>query len=227
MVAIITGGTRGIGKACVEVFKREGWDVISTSSKEDVRSLEMCKKVVKDTLDEYGRIDCLVNNAGIGGKNLLLTMSPKEWYDVIDVKLHGTFNMTKAVLFTMLKQKSGSIINISSTAAIMGSRGQSHYGAANAGVLGFTRCLARELTVYDKKIRVNAIAPGIIETSMTKEDLQLDESQEKIKCFVPMKDAGQPIDVAEMVYFLASDKARYITGDVIRVDGGLVTGDDG
>lgn len=224
MVVIITGGTRGIGKACAEVFEREGWDVVVTSSKEDVRDYDMCRSVVKDTIDDYGKIDCLVNNAGIVRNKPFYLMSQEEWHDVIDVNLTGVFNMTKAALHHLMRAK-GNIVNISSVAAIMGMRGQVNYSAAKAGVLGFTRALSREMASFD--VRVNALAVGLIETDMTKDDLQLSNKQEMVKCFIPMAKPGQPIDVAEMVYFLATEKAKYITGDVIRIDGGLVTGDDG
>ncbi len=208
----------------MEVFQREGWDVVATSSKEDVRDYEMCRRVAKEAIDKYGQIDCLVNNAGITKNKPFFMMTPEEWKDVVDVSLTGSFNMTKAVLHSMMRT-GGSIINISSVAAIMGMRGQVNYCAAKAGLLGFTRALSRELAPV--KIRVNALAVGLIETDMTKEQMKLSSSQEKVRCFIPMGEAGQPIDVAEMVYFLASDRAKYITGDVIRIDGGLVAGDDG
>jgi len=215
---IITGGNRGIGKACAETFKSNGWNVRITSSKEDVRDFEMCKSVAKETIEKYGAINCLVNNAGVTANKPFLLMTPAEWHSVIDINLNGAFNMTKAVLFSMMKA-GGSIINISSTAAIMGMVGQANYCASKAGLLGFTRALSRELARLN--IRVNAVAPGLIETDMTKDKLDLTASQERIKCFVPMNKAGKPSDVAEMVYFLASDKSLYITGDIIRIDGGL------
>lgn len=224
MVVIITGGTRGIGKACAEVFEREGWDVVITSSKEDVRDYDMCRSVVKDAVDDYGKIDCLVNNAGIVRNKPFYLMSQEEWHDVIDVNLTGVFNMTKACLHHLMRAK-GNVVNISSVAAIMGMRGQVNYSAAKAGVLGFTRALSREMAPFN--VRVNALAVGLVETDMTKDDLLLSNKQEMVKCFIPMARPGQPIDVAEMVYFLATEKAKYITGDVIRIDGGLVTGDDG
>ncbi len=218
MLAIVTGGTRGIGKACAEVFEREGWDVIVTSSKQDVRDYDLCQKIAKQAIADYGNIDCLINNAGVTKNKPFMVMSREEWHDVIDVSLHGAFNMTKAVVYNMMRN-GGSIVNISSTAAIMGMVGQANYCAAKAGLLGFTRALSRELARFN--VRVNALAVGLIETDMTKDQLEMSSSQERVKCFIPMNRPGKPIDVAEMAYFLASDKSRYITGDIIRIDGGL------
>lgn len=225
MVVIITGGTRGIGKACAEVFEREGWDVVVTSSEDDVRDAERCREIANETMDRYGRIDCLVNNAGIVENKPFLLMKWEEWKDVIDVNLHGAFNMTKAVIYPMMRAKNGgSIINISSVAAIMGMAGQVNYCAAKAGLLGFTRGLSRELSRAN--IRVNALALGLIETDLTRDRLEMDADQARVKCFVPMARAGDPMEAAEMVHFLASDKSTYMTGSVIRIDGGL-GGDDG
>ena len=154
-------------------------------------------------------------------------MSPDEWHDVIDVHLHGTFNMTKAAIDHLNADGGGSIVNMSSIAAICGTVGQTNYGAAKGGVLAFTRCIARELQAMRFNVRANAILAGLIETDMTRDLLGNDRAQQQMCTFIPMRKAGEPEDIAEMVYYLASDKAKYITGASFQIDGGLTTGFDG
>ena len=221
--AIITGGSRGIGKACVEVFEREGWNAVATSSKQDVRDLDVCRGVVKNTIKTFGSVDCLVNNAGITKNKPFFVMNRDDWLDVMDVNVNGAFNMTKAALHSLMKSK-GSIVNVSSVAAIMGLRGQVNYCTSKAALLGFTRSLAREMAAFG--VRVNAVAQGLIETDMTKEPMELQRNQELMKCYVAMRRMGKPIEIAECIYFLGSEKASFVTGSLLRADGSLA-GDEG
>ena len=225
--AVITGGTRGIGAACVDVFKREGWNTIATGHTQDVRDPDMCRRIISHALQEHGQVDCLVNCAGILKLNALLTMSFEEWKEIIDVHLHGTFNMTKAALPALTADGGGSIVNMSSVAAVCGAIGQAHYAAAKGGVLALTRATAREFAAMKIPVRANAIMAGLIDTEMTHEHLATSQAKANMCTFVPMNHAGQPIDVAEMVYYLASDKANYITGAAFAIDGGLITGFNG
>jgi len=237
-VAIVTGGSRGIGKAIVLELVRNGAKVVFTYLKSDdaaraladeikktggeaeavrsdSKSYEETKKVVSETVNKFGSLDILVNSAGIIKDKALMLMEPAEWQEVIDTNLNGYFNMAKASIVTMMKQKSGNIINISSVAGIVGTARQVNYSAAKAGIIGFTKALAKEVASYN--IRVNAVAPGYIETDMTKDLKQKEELIKKI----PAARFGMPEEVAKVVSFLASDKADYITGQVIKVDGGL------
>jgi len=237
-VAIVTGGSRGIGKAIVTELARLGAKVVFTYLKSeeaaksladevkksggeaeavrsDSRSFEEAKKVVGLAVDRFGSLDILVNSAGIIKDKALMLMEPAEWREVIDTNLNGYFNMAKASIVTMMKQKSGNIINISSVAGIIGTARQVNYSAAKAGIIGFTKALAREVASYN--IRVNAVAPGYIETDMTKD---LKQKEELIKR-IPSGRFGKPEEVAKVVAFLASDKSAYITGQVINIDGGL------
>jgi 3-oxoacyl-[acyl-carrier protein] reductase len=238
-VAIITGASRGIGKAAALALVTQGAKVVinyarSSDAAEatvkeitdaggeaiavqaDVSQSAEVDNLIKTTLDKFGRIDVLVNNAGITKDTLLLRMKPEQWQAVIDLNLTGVFLCTKAVSKTMLKQRSGRIINIASVAGQMGNPGQANYSAAKAGVIGFTKTVAKELA--NRGITVNAVAPGFIETDMT-HDLKSDD----IIKFIPLGRYGKPEEVAGTIRFLASDPAAaYITGQVFNVDGGMV-----
>jgi len=175
------------------------------------------QRIVEASLEATGRIDILVNNAGITRDGLLMRLSLEHWHEVLDTNLTGAFNMTKAAVRSMVKQKSGSIINVSSIIGLMGNAGQANYAASKAGVIGFTKSIARELA--SRNITVNAVAPGYIETDMTA--ALSDESKVLMLKGIPVQRFGQPEDVAGVVLFLASPDARYITGQVISVDGGM------
>jgi len=238
-VALVTGGSRGIGREVCLVLARNGADVglldinmeEAEKTAEDVRALgrrskafradvtsqEDAEKVVEQMIEEFERIDILVNNAGITRDNLVLRMTPKEWDDVIAINLKGTFNYTTAVGQYMLRQRSGSIVNLASVVALVGNPGQANYCASKAGVIGFTKAVARELA--GRSIRVNAIAPGFIKSEMT--DAMSEVMREKMLASIPLKRAGTASDVADVVVFLASDASSYITGQVIVVDGGM------
>lgn len=237
-VAIVTGGSRGIGRAIVLELVRCGAKVVFTylksvepaallldeikemgaeaeALKSDSRDYGLARKVIEETIKKFGSLDILVNNAGIIKDKALMMMEPSEWQEVIDTNLTGYFNMAKACIVTMMKQKSGNIINISSVAGVVGIPRQVNYSSAKAGIVGLTKSLAKEVASYN--IRVNAVAPGYIETDMTK-DLKKKEDLVKL---IPSGRFGNPEEVARAVSFLASDKAAYITGQVIKVDGGL------
>ncbi len=238
-VALVTGASRGIGKAAAIALVGQGAKVVvnyarSSEAAEaivqaitaaggeaialqaDVSQAEQVDNLIKQTLDKFGRIDVLVNNAGITKDTLLLRMKPEQWQAVIDLNLTGVFLCTKAVSKIMLKQRSGRIVNIASVAGQMGNSGQANYSAAKAGVIGFTKTVAKELA--NRGITVNAVAPGFIETDMT-QDLKSD----KIIDFIPLGRYGKPEEVAGTIRFLAADPAAaYITGQVFNVDGGMV-----
>ena len=237
-VAIVTGGTRGIGRAIVFDLIQNGAKVLFTylmsdesagivldeikelrgeaeAIKADVRLYEEAKKTVEETVNKFGKVDILVNNAGIIKDKSLMMMEPSEWLDVINTNLTGYFNMAKACIVTMMKQKSGVIVNISSIAGVVGMPRQVNYSSAKAGELGLTKSLAKEVASYG--IRVNAVAPGFIDTDMTKELKQKDEFLKRI----PFGRFGKPEEVARVVTFLVSEKSGYITGQVLKVDGGL------
>ncbi|ATA88458.1 3-oxoacyl-[acyl-carrier-protein] reductase [Capnocytophaga stomatis] len=240
--AIITGASRGIGRGIAEVFASQGANVAFTysSSVEAAQKLEdelrakgvkakgyqsnaadyeAAQKLAEDVVAEFGSIDILINNAGITKDNLLMRISEEDFDKVIEVNLKSVFNMTKAVQRTMLKQRKGSIINISSVVGVKGNAGQSNYAASKAGMLGFTKSIALELG--SRNIRCNAIAPGFIETEMT---AVLDEKVvQGWRDNIPLKRGGQPEDVANACVFLASDMSAYITGQVLNVDGGMLT----
>lgn len=240
--AIITGGSRGIGKGIVETFVHHGAKVAFTYSssaeasnqivdelsktgaevkayKSNAASYEDSEKLIGQVLEDFGSIDILVNNAGITKDNLLMRMSEDDFDKVIEVNLKSVFNMTKAVQRTMLKQRKGSIINMSSVVGVKGNAGQANYAASKAGILGFTKSIALELG--SRNIRCNAIAPGFIETEMTD---QLDEKTiESWRNAIPLKRGGNPEDIANACVFLASDLSGYITGQVLHVDGGMLT----
>ena len=237
-VTILTGGAQGIGKTIAAFLADRGSDMVifdvldgETTAAElrekgvraayfkvDVSNLAQVEQAVAAVVKEMGGIDNLVNNAGITRDKLLIRMSEEEWDQVIRVNLKGVFTCTKTVIRQMLK-KGGSIVNISSIAGLMGNAGQSNYAASKAGIVGFTKSIAREYG--ERNIRVNAVAPGFIMTRMTD---TLDEAwKEKTVKAIPLGRAGEPIDVARVVYFLLSDYSAYVTGETINVSGGLYT----
>ncbi|NAW51574.1 3-oxoacyl-[acyl-carrier-protein] reductase [Elizabethkingia argentiflava] len=240
-VALITGATRGIGKGIAEVFAKQGAQVaftyagsvdkakdlektLSSETKikayqSDASDYEAAQKLVEDVIAEFGQIDILINNAGITRDNLMLRMSKEDWDSIIKVNLDSVFNLTKAVVKPMMKVKKGSIINMSSVVGIKGNAGQANYAASKAGVIGFSKSIALELG--SRNIRCNVIAPGFIETEMT---AALDEKiVQGWSENIPLKRGGQPEDVANACVFLGSEMSSYITGQVINVDGGLLT----
>jgi 3-oxoacyl-[acyl-carrier protein] reductase len=239
-VAIVTGSTRGIGLEIARTLATEGYNVMLSGRNEealvkvkdelesvglkvsfckaDISKAEDATKLVAYTLEVFGRVDILVNNAGVTCDNLLMRMDEDAWDKVLNTNLKGAFLMTKAVIKPMLKQKKGAIVNIASVVGLMGNAGQANYAASKAGLIGFTKSVAKE---YGKKgIRVNAVAPGFICSDMTAK--LADNLKEQMLAQVPLNVFGQPQDVANAVSFLASDKASYITGQVLTVDGGMV-----
>jgi 3-oxoacyl-[acyl-carrier protein] reductase len=218
-VAIITGGTQGIGAGIADEFKKQGaiCEVFDYTTC-DVTDFEACEKLVNEIMEKHGKIDILVNNAGITRDKLMLKMSPEDFEAVINVNLTGTFNMTKCILPSMLKARAGRIINISSVMGIAGNAGQANYSASKAGIIGFTKSIAKE--VGARGITSNAIAPGFIKTAMTEE--LPDSVKEEFLKSVDLKRMGETEDVANAAVFLASEMASYITGQVLVVDGGLI-----
>lgn len=240
-VAMITGATRGIGKQIALTLANEGYNIILNYRTEndelkqlkneienqnvkclavqgDVTNFEDCKQMIESAIKEFGKIDVLVNNAGITKDMLLARMKEEDFKQVIDVNLVGTFNMTKNIISYMMKARNGRIINISSVVGIAGNAGQTNYSASKAGIIGFTKSLAKE--VASRNILVNAVAPGFIETNMT--DVLKQEVKDEIAKNIPLKRMGTPQDVANVVKFLASEDSSYITGQVISVDGGMI-----
>lgn len=240
-VAVITGASRGIGKAIALKFATEGYNIVINyrGSEEkanqvrlecmalgvdallcqgDVSCYEDMERLMKTAIDNYGQIDVLVNNSGITKDQLLLKMNSDTFMDVIDVNLKGTFHAIKAVTRIMMKQRGGVIINMASVIGEIGNAGQANYAASKAGIIGLTKSVAKELA--PRHIRVNAIAPGFIATDMT--DILDDKTRENILQAIPLNTLGEAQDVANMAYFLASDQAKYVTGQVINVDGGMV-----
>ena len=238
--AIVTGGTRGIGKAIVLELAKSGCNVAFNYSKSDdlanelvkeiealgvkamarktdVSNFESAKDMVKEVKDEFGQIDILVNNAGITRDKLLALMKEDDWDDVININLKSVYNFSKAVIMTMIKQKNGKILNITSVSGIAGVAGQTNYSASKAGMIGFTKALAKE--VGKAKINVNAIACGFIETDMTSE--LPEEYKQKMTDMTALKRFGTTDDVAKVAKFLLSDDANYVTGQVLSLDGGL------
>jgi 3-oxoacyl-[acyl-carrier protein] reductase len=238
---LVTGATRGIGRAIAIAFAQQGANVAFTyrSSVEKAQSLEeeiaalgvqvkgfqadagdfdAMQEVVNETVAAFGSLDVVVNNAGITKDTLLLRMSPEQWQDVLNVNLNSVFFGTKAAMRTMLKQRLGSFINISSVVGLQGNAGQANYAASKAGIIGFTKSVARE--VGSRGIRANVVAPGFIATEMTSE-LPEKELSEWLQT-IPLKRAGEPEDVANLCVFLASDMSTYVTGQVLNVDGGMV-----
>lgn len=235
-IALVTGGSRGIGRACALKLAEAGFDVVinyagnvdaanktveeikalgvnAEAFKFDISNNEEVSDAINKIVEKYGRIDVLVNNAGITRDGLLMRMSKENWDAVINTNLTGAYNVTQPVVKIMMKQRSGAIVNMASIVGIYGNAGQANYAAAKAGLIGFTKSLAKEFA--SRNIRVNAVAPGFIQTDMTK---GLDS--EKITEHIPLKRLGEPDDIANAVKFLAVD-ASYITGQVLQVDGGL------
>lgn len=241
-VALITGGSRGIGKKVAEKFAQKGYNLVinyvsdSTNVKELVQELKQeenqeimlikaditdfasCEQLVKQAIEKLGKIDVLVNNAGITKDNLLMRMKEEEFDKVIEVNLKGTFNMTKNVIPFMMKKRYGKIVNISSVVGVSGNAGQCNYAASKAGIIGFTKSLAKELA--SRNILANCIAPGFITTDMTA--VLSEEVKEKIAEQIPLKKMGTAEEVANAVYFLANEENTYITGQVLNVDGGML-----
>ncbi|MFH1625057.1 MAG: 3-oxoacyl-[acyl-carrier-protein] reductase [Pseudomonadota bacterium] len=238
-VALITGSAQGIGRAVAILLATRGANIVvsdlnAEKAGEVAREIEKIgrkclvtitnvadfqdvESMVQKTIDKFGRIDILVNNAGIVKDSLLLRMKEESWDQVINVNLKGTFNCTKAAIKFMAKQRSGKIVNIASIAGEMGNAGQANYSASKAGVIGFTKTVAREFAT--RGINVNAVAPGFIDTAMTQ---SLPENiRENLKKQIPLEKLGTPEDIAETVYFLVSEASSYITGQVINVNGGL------
>ena len=241
-VAIITGGSRGIGKSICKTFAQNGCNIAFTynNSKESAESLakelngsgikakayksdasnfDDATKLVEDVLDDFGKIDILVNNAGIKKDNLLMRMEKSDFDSVINTNLSSVFNLTKASIKTFLKQRNGSIINISSVVGVKGNAGQSNYSASKAGIIGFSKSIALELG--SRNIRSNVIAPGFIETDMT--NSLSEDVINSWKESIPLKRGGNPSDVGNACVFLASDLSSYITGQTLHVDGGMLT----
>ncbi len=241
-VAIVTGASRGIGKAIAQQFIAQGAKVAFTyrSSAEaaaalekelsaggdtvkgfqsDAASMTDAERLVGEVVEAFGTVDIVINNAGITDDTLLMRMTEEQWDRVISVNLKSCFNLTKAVMRTMLKARSGSIVNISSVVGVQGNAGQANYAASKAGILGFTKSVALELG--SRNIRCNAIAPGFIETEMT---AKLDaDTVQGWRDAIPLKRGGTPEDVANLCVFLASDMSAYITGQTLNVDGGMIT----
>ncbi len=239
-IALITGAARGIGRRTAELFAEEGATVIFTDLKEtdsskellqilqshnpdssfytaNAASWEETEQLAKTIIERYGRVDAIVNNAGITRDNLLLRMTPEDWDLVIQINLRSVFNYCKAFIPYMMKKRNGSIINTSSVVGVNGNGGQCNYAAAKAGIIGFTKSFAQEFG--SRNIRCNAIAPGFIRTAMT--NAIPDEARQKWIDDIPMRRVGTELDVARVSLFLASDLAEYVTGQVICVDGGI------
>jgi 3-oxoacyl-[acyl-carrier protein] reductase len=242
-VAVITGAARGIGEGIALKFAEHGANIaftyVSESSAEKAKALEEkliasgikakayrsnagnfaeCESFINDVMKEFGTVDVCVNNVGISKDNLLLRMTPEQWDDVIKVNLNSVFYMTKQVIRPMMKAKSGSIINMSSVIGLMGNAGQGSYAASKAGIIGFTKSVAKELG--SRNVRCNAIAPGFVETDMTSY-LKEGEQADKYKSGIPLGKFGTAEDIANVTLFLASELSSYVTGQVISVDGGL------
>lgn len=239
---LITGGSRGIGYSIAEAFVEQGSNVVISSRSEgplqeaakalggqdgqvtpipsDVSQMESVQDLIAKTIETYDSLDVVINNAGITRDNLMLRMSEDDWDSVIDINLKGTFWCTKIASRQMLKQRAGTIINISSVVGVTGNPGQVNYAASKSGILGLTKSAAQELA--SRNITVNAIAPGYIETEMT--DKLNEKQRDELTTRIPLSRIGSPADIAGLAIFLASPAASYITGQVFRVDGGMVMG---
>ncbi len=238
---LVTGGSRGIGKEVALKYAENGYNIVinyvSSNTdveelkkefeqkgaealilKADVTNTQEVENVVNKAIEKFGTIDVLVNNAGITKDNLLMRMTEEEFDKVININLKGTYVVTKAVIKYMMKKRCGSIINLSSVVGVAGNAGQCNYSASKAGIIGFTKSLAKELS--SRNIRVNAVAPGFIQTDMT--SVLSDSVKENINSQIPLKRMGSPREVANVIYFLGNDDSSYITGQVINVDGGMV-----
>ena len=240
-VALITGGTRGIGKAIAIKFAKNGYNLVlnyvsdRTNLEElenefkeynievlfiktDVSNFEDCENMAKQAIARFEKIDVLVNNAGITKDSLLLRMTPEDFEKVININLKGTFNVTKSIVPYMMKKRTGKIVNISSVVGVSGNAGQCNYAASKAGIIGFTKSIAKELA--SRNILANCVAPGFIDTDMT--SVLSDSVKENINAQIPLKRMGTAEDVANVVKFLSSEDSSYITGQVIQVDGGML-----
>ena len=241
-VALITGGSRGIGEKIAERFAQAGYNLIINYVsnienveeleakikgnanieilfiQSDVTSFESCENMVNEAIKKFGHIDVLVNNAGITKDTLLMRMKEEDFDKVINVNLKGTYNVTKNVIPYMMKQKYGKIINISSVVGVSGNAGQANYAASKAGIIGFTKSVAKELA--SRNILANCVAPGFIKTDMT--DVLSDSVKESINSQIPLKKMGTAEEVANAVYFLGNEENTYITGQVLNVDGGML-----
>ena len=243
-VALVTGGSRGIGKKVAEKFAKQGYNLVINYVSEntnideitkeikqvatqeieilfvkgDVTNFNSCEQLVSKAIEKFGKIDVLVNNAGITKDNLLMRMKEEEFDKVIEVNLKGTFNMTKNVIPYMMKKRYGKIVNISSVVGVGGNAGQCNYAASKAGIIGFTKSIAKELA--SRNILANCIAPGFITTDMTA--VLSDEVKEKISNQIPLKNLGTAQEIANAVFFLAGEEYTYITGQVLNVDGGMI-----
>lgn len=241
-VALITGGSRGIGEKIAEKFAAEGYNLVinyvsnienveeleakikGNSNIEilfvqaDVTSFESCENMINKAIEKFGHIDVVVNNAGITKDGLLMRMKEEDFDKVINVNLKGTYNVTKNVISHMMKQKYGRIVNISSVVGVSGNAGQANYAASKAGIIGFTKSVAKELA--SRNILANCVAPGFIKTDMT--DVLSDSVKESINAQIPLKKMGTAEEVAKAVYFLGNEENTYITGQVLNVDGGML-----
>ena len=240
-VVFVTGGSRGIGKAIALKYAENGYNIVinyvsentyvnelkkqfekyeieSLIVKADVSKAEEVENAVKQAIEKFGKIDVLVNNAGITRDTLLMRMKEEDFDKVIEINLKGTFLVTKAVTPYMMKRRNGRIVNLSSVVGVTGNAGQSNYSASKAGIIGFTKSVAKELASRD--IRANAVAPGFIDTDMT--NILSDDVKANIKAQIPMKRMGTAREIANVVYFLGSEESSYITGQVINIDGGMV-----
>lgn len=241
-IALITGGSRGIGEKIAERFAQAGYNLIINYVsnienveeleakikgnanieilfiQSDVTSFESCENMVNEAIKKFGHIDVLVNNAGITKDTLLMRMKEEDFDKVINVNLKGTYNVTKNVIPYMMKQKYGKIINISSVVGVSGNAGQANYAASKAGIIGFTKSVAKELA--SRNILANCVAPGFIKTDMT--DVLSDSVKESINSQIPLKKMGTAEEVANAVYFLGNEENTYITGQVLNVDGGML-----
>lgn len=241
-VALITGGSRGIGEKIAEKFAAEGYNLVinyvsnienveelearikGNSNIEilfvqaDVTSFESCENMINKAIEKFGHIDVVVNNAGITKDGLLMRMKEEDFDKVINVNLKGTYNVTKNAIPHMMKQKYGRIVNISSVVGVSGNAGQANYAASKAGIIGFTKSVAKELA--SRNILANCVAPGFIKTDMT--DVLSDSVKESINAQIPLKKMGTAEEVAKAVYFLGNEENTYITGQVLNVDGGML-----
>jgi 3-oxoacyl-[acyl-carrier protein] reductase len=241
--ALVTGGSRGIGRACVRALAGEGArvafvyhsneqaalalvDELKTAGSDvqalqaDVKDHARAAEIVERLIEQWERLDILVNSAGVIRDGLFATMGPEAWREVLETNLNGTYNYCHAATRPMMSQRRGSMVNISSVASEFGSRGQVNYAASKGGIDGLTRCLAKELAA--RKVRVNGVAPGMIETDMS--EMVRGLAGDRLKEIIPLKRVGQPEEIASVVTFLASDDSSYLTGQILRVDGGLSLG---